>query len=479
MRSKSATNTGSVTDGGVMNVLRVAFPLILASSGHALRLLADRAMLSRYSSEDLAACLPAGLAGFMFMSFFIGTAGYVNTFIAQYTGGSRPGRVGMAVWQGLIIAFAGSLVVALLGEAAGPIFRWMGHDAAVQARQAVYYRILCRLSFGPIVLATLLSFWSGRGRTWMVMKLEILAAALNIILNRLMIFGGLGFPEMGIRGAGLATGLSSVIVSLIAFCLFLGPENRRVYNTGVRNFLNPDIMKRLIRFGSPNGLQFMLDLAAFNFFVALLGRTGFVELQAANIAFGINATAFIPIIGIGMTVSIMVGHCVGAGNIPLAMRAVRSSLVLAVAYSLVMGLFFIVFPQLPLSLFARAGDVSQAEVMAMAGICLRYITAYLFFDAMFITYSHAVKGAGDTRFALAMGVLLSWGTLVLPAWLAWRLGYSAWTLWGILVMHVVIAGTLFYMRYRSGRWKTMKVVETGVVPSESPGTAVAIELDRG
>jgi len=447
-------NTGSVG-----HVLRLAYPLILASSGHAFRLFADRVMLSRYAPETIAASLPAGLTCFCFMSFFIGTAGYVNTFVAQYTGAGRAERAGAAVWQGLYIALAGGVVVATAGLFATPIFAWMGHPPAVQAEQIRYFRILCCFSFAGISLASLNAFWSGRGRTRVVMAVELTSALINILLNYAWIFGRLGFPEMGIVGAGLGTVVSNMIGLVLAFYLFLLRENRRSYRTWPERTIDVRLLLRLLRFGVPNGLQFMLSLVAFNLFVVFVGRLGWTQLESANIAFGLNALAFLPIIGLGLSASILVGQGIGAGDTRSAKRAVRSATGLAFFYNTLVGSAFLFMPGVILQLFVRQGDPAQAAVLQMATRALRYIAAYLLFDAVYVVYSYAVKGAGDTRFAMVAGVVMSWGTLVLPCYLAQRCKADIWVFWKILVAHVVIAATVFYARYRAGKWQSMRVIE--------------------
>ena len=199
-------------------IIAIAFPLVMAASGHALRLFADRVMLAHYSREAIAASMPAGLMSFCLMSLFLGTAGYTHTFVAQYIGAGKRKRAGLAIWQGLYLAAAGGVFVATCGQLAEPLFAWMGHAPAVQAQQVPYFRVLCRFSIAPMIFSTLAGFWSGRGKTRIVMVLELLTAAINIALNRILIFGALGFPRMGIVGAGVATGISATIVWMLGRC---------------------------------------------------------------------------------------------------------------------------------------------------------------------------------------------------------------------------------------------------------------------
>jgi MATE family multidrug resistance protein len=107
--------------------------------------------------------------------------------------------------------------------------------------------------------------------------------------------------------------------------------------------LDWDLIKRMLRFGLPNGVHLALDLIAFNTFGLLLGCYGVAVHEASGITFGINNIAFCPIIGVGMAASILVGQAVGAEEIPLAKKALRSCLLLAVGYTLLMVLLFSVF----------------------------------------------------------------------------------------------------------------------------------------
>ncbi len=449
-----------VNPAGWGNILRIAVPLVLASSGHAIRLLADRIMLARYSRETISASMPAGLTCFVMMSFFIGTAGYVNAFVAQYTGARQHSRVGQAVWQGLYLAMIGGLLISMAGQFGEPLFRLIGHAPAVQVEQVKYFRILCRLSMPAIMLSVILCFWSGQGRSRTVMCVELFCALVNIALNYALIYGKWGCSELGIRGAGIATGVSSIAGLAIAFVLFFRPAQRKLFNTWPRKTFDLGLMRRLLRFGAPNGLQFFLDMAAFNFFILLLGRASAEALEATNMAFGLNAMAFIPVVGLGMTASILAGQCIGARNIPQAKRAVANIMKLGFLYTGTMALIYFLLPDLVLAPYTRANDPGQAAVMPIAKHCLRYIAAFLVFDAMYLVYAHAIRGAGDTRFAMLLGIGLSWGTLVLPCFVFHLMHLSVWHMWKVLVGHVILAGVLFMWRYRTGKWEHMRVIET-------------------
>jgi MATE family multidrug resistance protein len=376
----------------------------------------------------------------------------------------------------MILAVVGGVVVAGFAGLARPIYALIGHAPAVQVEEVRYFRVLALMSFPGIALPALNAFWSGRGKTRVVMGIELFCAAVNVALNAALISGRWGFPEWGIVGAAVATSVSSLLGLLLGIGLFLTRTNRVCFNTLPRPLLDGVLLRRLIRFGLPNGLQFGLDLLAFNLFVVFVGTYGMVELEAANIAFGLNAMAFIPIIGLGIAVSVLVGQGIGAKDIAYARRAVRSGLGIALIYNVVVVALYVGWPDVVVGLFAREGDPAQAEVLVMAQRCLMYVAAYLMLDAVYIVFGHAVRGAGDTDFSLVAGLVLSWGTLALPTWLALHLGATVWVLWLILVIHVGLAATVFLVRYLGGKWQTMQVIDG------EPDTAAAecdLHADRG
>ncbi|MHC4870511.1 MAG: MATE family efflux transporter [Planctomycetota bacterium] len=444
--------------GSFREVLNISFPLIMSSSGHAIRIFSDRVMLSNYSAKAVAASMSAGLTCFMFMSFFMGIVGYANTFVAQYKGSEQNKNIGPAVWQAAFLAVAGGVFVAGIGSAADVIFSFIGHPAEIQGQQVIYFKILTIFSTFPLLVVGMLSFWSGRGKTRFCMYVELGSAALNVFLNYILIFGNLGFESMGIKGAAYATGVSSLAGFLVCAVVFFQREKRETYNTFPKIKFNKDIFNRMLKFGLPNGLHFFLDITAFNIFVAVLGRMGNDVMEATSIAFSINTIAFMPIVGIGMAVSIIVGQSIGAGDIKHALASVKNSLAISFIYMLIIGIAIVFFPEIFLSLYERENDVMQTETHRLAAVFLKYIAAFLFFDAMFIIYNSAIKGAGDTKWSMRMGVLLSWGIFAMPSAVAYAYGCSIYFIWSIAVLYVFIAGTVFYIRYRGGKWQKMNVI---------------------
>jgi MATE family multidrug resistance protein len=454
-------------EGGYREMLAIAIPLVVSTSAWSIQHFIDRMFLTWYSKETVAAAMPGGMASFAALSLFLGTAGYTGTFVAQYSGAKRDEQIGSVVWQGVYVAIVAALVHLALIPLAGPFFRFVGHGADVMGNEVSYFRILC-VGAGPAVASSAMAgFFSGRGKTWTVMAVNLAGTAVNLVLDYALIFGNFGFPEMGIRGAALATVIGTVFGFLLYGLLMALPANERRYRTFSAWRLDVRLLRRLIRFGLPNGVQFFIDVAGFTAFIMLVGRLGTDKLAATNIAMNVNTLAFMPMIGVGIAVSILTGQYLGAERPNVAERATWSGFHLTMVYMTSISAAYVFLPGIFIAPYAAR--MSPAEVAALRPtlvVLLRFIALYSLFDGLNIIFASAIKGAGDTRFVMRMILLMSAGLLVLPAYLALRVfGRGLYTAWAILTAYVILLGFVFLARFLAGHWKSMRVIEPHLPPA--------------
>lgn len=448
-------------DGGYRHLLTIAFPLMLSTASWSLQHVVDRIFLAWYSPEALAASTPAGILNYTLMSLFVGTAAYVSTFVAQYFGAGRHERIGPSVWQGLYVSLVGAIVMALLIPFAEPAFRLIAHGPEIQRQETVYFSILCLGAFPAIGGSALGGFFSGRGETWPVMWANLLATVVNIALDYLLIFGIWVFPELGIAGAAIATNLS-MVAALLVYCTLIARADwdRRFRIVHGWRF-DPELFGRLMRFGFPSGVQFFVDMAGFTVFLLIVGRLGTVSLAATNIAFNINTLAFMPMIGLGMAVSILVGQQLGRDDAVLAERYVRVGLRVTLAYMGAVALLYVSVPRLFLAPYAAYAPAGSFEAIGdLAVVLLRFVALYSLFDVLTIVFAAALKGAGDSRFVMYMICGVSLGALIIPSYVAIEvLGAGILAGWTIATGYVSLLGVAFFLRFRGGKWKGMRVIE--------------------
>ncbi len=461
--------------GGYRELLVLAVPLILSTGSWSILHFVDRMFLSWYDVDCLAASLPGGVMSFSLSAFFLGTATYANTFVAQYNGAGRPERIGPAVWQS--IYWSALATAAMLGAIpfARSIFEFARHDPALIELEAQYFAILC-VGSGAMVYSNAVScFFSGRGKTMTVMWVTVGAVAVNIALDYAWIFGRWGFPEWGMAGAAWAT-VASVMARSVAFTLLflLHPEHER-FGTRRGWRFDRELFGRLMRFGVPSGVQFMLDVLAFAFFVLLVGRIGARELAASNLSFQVNTLAFMPMIGIGIATSTLVGQRQGERNPQLAEKSAWSALHVAWIYMGTVAFFYVATPRIFLEPFAAKADRDEfAILLEIAVPLLRFVAFYSLFDAACIVFSSALKGAGDTRFAMIWSIAVSWSLMVVPTYFTVQMKEGALIAsWWCITIAIFTLGLGFLWRFRGGKWKTMRVIEDA---SAAAGAAVLAEI---
>ena len=459
-------------------MLQLALPMILATASSTIQRFVDRMFLGWYSPDALAASLPSGVASFTLACLFFGTAGYVNTFVAQYTGAGRPKRVGAAVWQGMYFSLMAAVVLAACSLFAEPLFELVGHEPSIRPLEADYFRILTLGGGAAVACAALSGFYSGRGRMKVVMWVNVVMTVINVTLNYCWIFGRLGFPEMGMRGAAWATVCSMFISMGIYLVLFLLPENRREYATASSWRIDRELLGRLLRYGLPSGVHFFVDIFAFTLFVFLAGRLGKTQLAATNIAFGLNMLIFMPMIGFAVAISTLVGQSLGRNQPAVARRSTTSAAMMASVYmiltagsiALVPDPFINLFRPLPpdplLALFTPLDpEVQFAPIRHYARVLLLFVAVYSVFDVANLTFAAALRGAGDTVFPMIACLVISVVTTVVPVWIAIEFcGAGLYTAWVFLTLWVITMGVTFYVRYRGGRWESMRVIEAVPAP---------------
>jgi MATE family multidrug resistance protein len=457
---------------GYREVLVIAIPLILSTASWSVQHFVDRMFLAWYSPETIAAAMPAGMLNFSMVSIFMGTAGYVSTFVAQYYGARRFDRIGPALWQGVYMSLIGGLLILIAIPFAVPIFKLVGHSPRVQQHEIEYFRILCLGSFFYIGSFALSGFFSGRGKTWPVMWVNVFTTIVNLVLDYALIFGRWGLPELGIKGAGIATVAAGVFSFFLFIAILAGGNTNRTYHSIKGWRFDRELFMRLLRFGFPSGVQFFLEMTGFTGFVLVVGRLGTASLAATNIAFNINTLAFMPMIGFGIAISVLVGQYLGADKPGLAQSAAYSGFHLTLVYMCAIAAAYVFVPDIFVAPFAHNADPQTfSEIYQYSVVLLRFVAVYSIFDAMNIIFCSAIKGAGDTRYVMFVSVLLSIFVLIVPVYLVIEvLEYGLMYAWVLATAYVSLLGVIFYIRFLGGKWKSMRVIEQEIpVPAPKPG----------
>ncbi len=442
-------------------VINISLPLVLSMGATTVMEFTDRVFLGNYSLNALAASTPAGITSFLFASFFLGVAGYVNVFIAQYTGAKNKEGVGSSLWQGLYFAIIGTFFMAALSTAAVPIFAIIGHTVEVQELEVIYFRILCLGAGISLAGATLSSFYSGRGMTRPLMLINMGGTLFNIPLDYAMINGAWGFPELGIMGAGLATVAAWGFIAISFSILIFTKKNNNKYQVWSNRRFNPELFMRLMKFGIPGGAQFFMEILVFTFFILMVGRLGKNELAVTNLVLSINSLSYMPMFGLSIGVSTLVGQAMGGKNPGAAVTAATSTSHIAAAYVFLLIIIFILSPEPLIKLFlpSETAPGEIAELIDMGTLLLKFVSVYLLFDSLIIIYTGVLKGAGDSRFVMWSMILTGIVFLFIPLWSGINLmGMGLYFSWSCITVYLMVLFILIFMRYNSGKWQRITII---------------------
>jgi MATE family multidrug resistance protein len=444
---------------GPLALLWFALPIFLSNGLWAIQVVLDRILLSWSAPAALGAGTVAALLFWTPMVLLTTICGYVCTFVAQASGAGQPRLAGRALWQGLYAAVVGGLLLLGLAALAGPLAALGGHSGPVREMEAVYLRYLCLSAFPALVGASVSGFLTGRGEPGKALLMNGAALAVNLVLAYVLIFGAWGGPAWGIAGAGLASVAGAATAAGLGLAMLAFPAYRpHALLAGWR--WDGKRFRALLRYGLPAGAHSATDTLAWALFLLLVGRLGEAELAATSIAFTVHLFVLLPLTGLSQAITVQVGQHVGEGRPALAERVTSNGLWLAVPYLAVLGLVYLLAPWLLLRWFEWGGDSGDWEQVAgLARTLLFFQSAHALCEGVCLVYSHALRGAGDTRFLGLLAVLLPWPTMLLPTWLvcAWR-GGLYWA-WGFATLYVAALALSVVLRFRAGHWKRLGLLD--------------------
>lgn len=450
-------------EAGLREAFLISVPLVISSLSWTVMNFIDRLFLLSYSEDAVAAALPSGIMAFAVICFPLGIASYASTFVAQYFGAGRHKQIGPIVWQATWLGIVAVPLAIAAIPFAPEFFRSESTSAHIVGLEVDYFRTLSYSGGAMVMSAALSAFFSGRGNVRVVMVVDSLSAALNIVLDYAWIFGHWGFPEAGIAGAGWATTVAIWFKTVVYFVMFLRPRFREEFSTLVGWRFNWQQTKQMFRYALAGGMQMQLEVTAFGLFTLLVATLGRHALAATSLAFNVNNFAFMPVWGVGMATSTMVGRRLGENRADLATHSVWSCFVWGMLYMGLICAFYVVFPELvlwPHRQFKIEGE-DFSELEAETIVLLRFLAAFGLFDAINILFAGALKGAGDVKFVLFGSVGIA-AVSVSVTYLGMLQGLGLYWCWSVLTAWVVLLAAVFYWRFLYGPWRTMRVIEPEV-----------------
>lgn len=438
-------------------LLIIAIPMMLSQAADTVMLFFDRFMLSYLGADHLAASMSGGVAEFAMASFFVGLISYVNAIVAQYFGKGDFVQCSLSAFQALLLSLISYPFLLMLVPLVKHFFVLMGAAQPELELSYSYFRFLMYGSIFVMLRNALAGFFLGLGKSRIVLVATTAGMVVNLPLNYLLIFGKLGFPKLGIVGAALGTVAGSFVIVIILLLVYFSDYYHRNYQTRDMLKFSFNHMSTLLHFGFPAGLELFLNMIAFNFIIQALHSYGRMVAAASTIVFNWDMVAFVPMLGLGMATTTVVGQAIGRGNRGEAEKNTYVALVTGWAYSLTIALLFVVMTGPLVSFFINSGE--QDQIYSLGVIMLRMAAIYLVADSAQLVFSGALKGAGDSTWAM----LISTGLHVCFAGVAVVLVYvlrvSPVVMWACFIVFLMLLGVSMFLRFKSGAWKHINMVK--------------------
>lgn len=446
-------------------VIALAWPFMLNSSVQAVLNLTDTWFIGHISTQATAAMAAVYWLVLVFVLLLGGVGIAVQTLVAQACGAHRRARAAQAEWT----AQWGALLTTplfLAAAFAGPwLLRPFALDPEVERLALAFW--VPRLACAPIGIALwgLLGFFNGISRPRVTLVITLLVAVLNAVFNQLFIFE----LDMGVAGSAWGTNVAQFGGWAVALAIFTAPKLNATFRSRLMWRTRPGLMLRQTALGFPMGLLYAADLLGTAIFQIMTVRLSNVDGAATQVVMILTSIGYLPAVGIAMTGTTFVGQSIGAGDREWAMRIGNVTIVLAVAYMALIGVFLALAGPWLLPWFLNPEDGQTAQVVALGRWLVWIAAGYQIFDGLNLGSGLALRGAGDATVPAAMVIVLSWFVFVPAAHsLAFapgqgyvdflpQFGLGAIGGWLAALLYVFGLGTVLYLRWRSAAWKKIRL----------------------
>ncbi len=445
--------------GGTAELLAIAFPMIISTACDGIMTFTDRLFLSRLGPEQMNAAFGGGIALQLMTFFFIGLTGYTTALVAQYYGAKQDRMTGVALSQAVLISIIAYPVILLCKPLGVMFFNFMEIPPVQLVYQTEYFNVVILGSIASILRNSFSCYFSGIGRTRIVMIANITAMVVNVALDYLLVFGNAGFPAMGIKGAAIATVSAGTTGLLILIASYFSRRNFRDFHIAGSFRFDAGVMKKLLHFGSPAGVEFFLNFLAFTTCTYIFHSRGTIVATASTIMFNWDLISFIPLIGIEIAVTSLAGRYMGAGDPKTAHHAAMSGIRSGMYYSVVILVLFLLIPRDLVMIFRPLEETTEFNLAIPIAIdMIRLASLYVLLEAVLIALIGALRGAGDTHVTMILSSSAHW-TMTLVVYLCLKVfDVSAVAAWLAMIVAFMIFCVFIIIRYSSMKWQKIKVI---------------------
>lgn len=431
---------------GVMPVgkllMAMSLPTMLSMLIQALYNVVDSIFVSRYSEKALTAVSLAFPLQLLMFSFAVGTSIGICSVISRRLGERDEERAALSAETGYIIELSFMVVFVLIGLfGTGPFVRLYTNDEQLVSMAVTYLRICLCMSMGVFLNVFCEKSLQATGDTIHPMIIQASGAIFNIIFDPILIFGYLGFPAMGVKGAAIATVAGQHFALLLG--IFFLKRNRYL---GVRLFkpkFDRACFADIMKVGLPAVVMQGIGTVMTSFINAIVITYNVLATTVFGVYFKLQSFVFMPVFGMNSGLLPILGYNYGAKNRQRMMRGLKLGTIYAFIIMSLGALVFNLFPDTLLGMF-NASD----EMKAIGEVALRRISWSFPLASVSIILGSLFQALGDGYLSMIVSIVRQIGILIPVAWILGKLfGLDAvWLSFIIAEVAALFMSLMFYKK---------------------------------
>lgn len=430
----------------IREILRIGLPIMLGQACVIILAFADNIMIGWHSVDELAASSFVNNVMNLFILTELGFAAGMTPMIGADNGTGNIKGIGITVKNGLMTnGIIGGISIILLTI----IYFCLDHFG--QAPELMpyikpYFAIIGISTLFALGFNVLKQFTDGICRPMISMTLLMIGNLLNIFGNWVLIYGKLGFPEMGLTGAGISTLVSRALILLVFVVFIFKSKKMNEYARAIKEaLLSRGEMKTVFKMGYPVGIQMALESSTFTFAAVMAGWLGVIQLAAHQVVITISQLFFLMMQGLSFAVSILVSNAFGRKDLGSVREYARKGYFMTLGISATLSVLLYCFRYQAAGIFTDSPEVS-----AMAVSLFFLLFAYQFGDGLQLCFANVLRGIQDVR-PIMYAAFVSYYLIAIPS--AYVLGFKTSLgirgIWLGFPIGLTLAGIFFYARYRS------------------------------
>ncbi len=433
----------------IKKIWNISWPIMISLLAQNIVNVTDTAFLGHVGAVELGA---SAIGGLFYITLFMVAYGFttgVQILIARRNGEKDYPAIGSIFENGFYFLGISSILITTLIVFFGPqLLKPFIASTDVFNASTVFlkYRI-----FGLFFASSALlfrSFYTGIAFTKYISISAAIMAGINVILAYGLIFGKLGFPEMGIAGAGLASSISEVCAMLFFFAITARKAHLAKYKLFA--FVKPDfsIIKSTLDVSLYIMIQFVLSHAVWFGFFLMIEKMGETSLAVSNIIRSIYMLLMIPAWAMSSATSSIVSNAIGEGFSSQVIPIIKKVLILSMGIMLVISVLAAFIPGFMISIYTNDSNLLEKSVASYYII----LGAVFLFSATIVLFN-GVLGTGNTRTALAIEISTLSLYLIFAWLLAVKLRQPIEVVWLCEYLYSIAIGILSWIYLKRGKWQ--------------------------